>query len=187
MENNEQQAVGSKILNFLAAAYEGIGGTLVSGAVVAWGAKLFMKDKFPSFTENFKSLFLGKGKWVMGGLAVLNTVVNYSVRAANARQVVSLMNDNIAMRSQMNQTGQILNHVAGQIQQGELKDSELTVSDAAPPSHVAKLEATNAHHALADAEANHGGHATYEKPHGSHAEAIAEQRAHTAEAAPTIH
>lgn len=98
-----------------------------------------------------------------------------------------LLNDNIAMRQQLNQTGQILNHVAGQIQQGGLKDSELTVSDAAPPSHVAKLEAAKAQHVLADAEASHGAHAHHEKAHGSHAAAIANQRADAAEAAPTLH
>jgi len=70
----------------------------------------------------------------------------HNARAA-AQQHDQLFADNVAMRSQLNQTAQILQHVANEVEQGHLKDSELTVNEDAPPSHVAKLEAQKAERA----------------------------------------
>lgn len=62
-----------------------------------------------------------------------------------------LVADNIAMRQTLNETSQILRHVEGEVKKGHLADSQFTMKEAAPASHVARLEAEQAAHAVTDA------------------------------------
>ncbi|MES2984679.1 MAG: hypothetical protein V4735_05785 [Pseudomonadota bacterium] len=61
-----------------------------------------------------------------------------------------LQAENIAMRAQLNQTGQILLHVAQEVEKGHLGNSTLQLDESsAPPTHVARLEAEKAMQQLA--------------------------------------
>lgn len=69
----------------------------------------------------------------------------YDQAKAAEKQHDKLVADNIAMRGQLNQTGQILRHVADEVSKGKIADSQLTFDESsAPPTHVARLEAEKA-------------------------------------------
>lgn len=101
-----------------AAGTELLTATLVGG---------FLKEK-GTFGEGFRNYFkyegaLGKmniaGASLIGGFAAVSA---YS-RADKAQQKHDqLMADNVGMRSQLNQTGQILQHVAAEVEKGKLAD-----------------------------------------------------------------
>jgi hypothetical protein len=88
--------------------------------------------------------------WTIAGLfGAYDAMKSYRSAREAQSQHEHLLTDNIEMRSQLNQTGQILRHVAGRLERGEMADSQLTVDSSAPPSHVAKLEAEKAAQELA--------------------------------------
>ncbi len=129
----------------------------------------FASDKLFSnipFTENAVKRLRMPFDWLTGAAIVVITLIHANKQGLIAREKAelaqqqhdALLADNIAMRSQLNQTGQILKHVAGQLENGEMKDSTLTLNEAAPPSHVAKLEAARAEQAYHQA-ATHAPHA----------------------------
>jgi len=116
--------------------------TIGGSAVYALGIKLFKKTPF---TTKFSELIRSTVMWGAGlGVGLAGSYSAYKDAGENEKQYNQLLADNIEMRSQLNQTGQILRHVAGEVEKGHLKDSELTVNEDAPPSHVAKLEAQKA-------------------------------------------
>lgn len=193
--DQQQRIKEGKAWSAAHAIFEGLGGALALAATTAWLTKIFQKEKYPSFSKNFSSIFEGKGKWFAAGFATFYSGISYARQRLLANSEEQLFADNIAMRSQLNQTGQILQHVAKQVEKGTLKDSELSVNDEAPPSHVAKLKATEGEQALEDVltkvankthHQTHGSHAEHEKHRGSHRETIAERRDEAAHAEHTL-
>ncbi len=127
----------------------------------AISAAWFKVSHKESFLTNLKEFVVGKQTWgVFGSIATVlvgaGSAFGAYVRADQQKaQHDRLVADNIAMRSQLNQTGQILRHVAHEVEQGKLADSTLTVKDDAPPSHVARLEAKEAAQAAQEALITH--------------------------------
>lgn len=150
-----RRANGSLISGFLAVCIS-VGSVAIGTGLFALVNRALFKTPI---AESFNQTFSGIGKWIAGGVTAVGAVTSYfglkSLFVGNQRRIyenINLRNDNIAMRQQLNQTGQILRHVAGEVEKGHLSDSQLLLDEhTAPPTHVAKLEAKQAAEALADA------------------------------------
>lgn len=108
---------------------------------------VFTKTKPTQVIDDLAQAFKRDWHWQLGLGAMIGSwdAKNAYEKAKSMKsQHDYLVADNIAMRSQLNQTGQILRHVAGEVEKGKLADSQLTMKGDAPPTHVAKLEAQEA-------------------------------------------
>lgn len=115
---------------------------VVGSTVRATVSKLFKKN---DFTSSFKTSMTNKLMW--SGSLLLGVYGGYDAwktAKQEQKEYSDILGDNIEMRSQLNQTGQILRHVASEVEKGHLKESELTINEDAPPSHVVKLEVQQA-------------------------------------------
>ena len=124
--------------------------TLMTVGPATIGALWFKVSRKENFLVNLKEFIVSKHIWGIWGttasvLAGTASAFGAYMKVDEAKaQHEKCVADNIAMRSQLNQTGQILRHVAGEVEKGSRADSPLTVKDEAPPSHVARLEAQEA-------------------------------------------
>ncbi len=121
---------------------------LYSALVGAWD-KFIAKESFSgAFTGAIKSKLL----WgLSAGLGALSAIFAYGDAKRVEKNYDRLLDDNIAMRQQLNQTGQILLYVANQVKHGHMPNGQLALDEStAPPTHVARLEAEKATQALAD-------------------------------------
>jgi hypothetical protein len=123
--------------------------TLWSAGFIAFDAALgrvtdknfFKNNHFPYSSK----LMFGITSVLAVGNGLLDARNAYKKASSVQDQHTKLVADNIAMRAQLNQTGQILRHVADEVGKGALADSSLTLDESkTPPSHVAKLEAAKA-------------------------------------------
>jgi hypothetical protein len=107
----------------------------------AFDKNFFTNNRFPYSGK--LGIRFNVGISALGGL--WDAYNAYKKADAAQDQHTKLVADNIAMRAQLNQTGQILRHVADEVGKGALADSSLTLDESkTPPSHVAKLEAAKA-------------------------------------------
>lgn len=110
-------------------------------------AAVFTRQKPAQAIDATASYLKRNWKWELGFgtlLGAWDASNAYKKAEETKAQHDRLVTDNMAMRSQLNQTGQILRHVAKEVEKGKLADSQLAVNDEALPSHVARLEAQRA-------------------------------------------
>lgn len=192
MEQNQQESAQRQDFESpryaaLRGAFEGFGSIMAIPFGFAGIIKLF--NRAQSYSELVKQTFTGWSGKLQIGLTAFSTIFGAVAGASNAQRHNQILQDNIDMRAQLNQTGQILMHVANAVQHGKLADSTLVLDETtAPPSHVARLQTQQAAQAVSDAMPELAPNAsTVTQPAASHAEAVLNEKAAAAEAAPTIH
>ena len=127
---------------------------IFTGIDLAFGVLMNIGHRGPGLFRNIlRDTFFSRTNLIItGAFATIDAAISlgrgFGTREANQQ----LISDNIAMRAQLNQTGQILQHVADEVAKGHIPDSQLSLDEsAAPPSQVAKLEAQKAAHAAQEA------------------------------------
>jgi hypothetical protein len=125
--------------------------TLMTVGPAAIAAAWFKVSRKENFLMNLKEFVVGEHTWGKLGTTITLLFGAASAFGAYVKATVAqdqhtkLVADNIAMRAQLNQTGQILRHVADEVGKGKIADSSLVLDESkTPSSHVARLEAQEA-------------------------------------------
>jgi hypothetical protein len=122
-----------------------VGAMAVATGIVAGAIRLFSKEK--AFLEEAIQLWKGPASWIpkatLGVLAVLGAADGY----ARAKQHNQLAEENQAMRGQLNQTGEVLKHIAARIEQdsGDANKPRTAIGERA---HEEKLQTESAERVL---------------------------------------